>query len=86
MIDLALFARHRCRIEPCIAQAVATGSRITLRAQEDGAEVFAEYHPKGVSWGVNSPSTGEALLRGSRLLNGSDAEPSAVTETRLSID
>ncbi len=75
MIDLALFARYRCRIEPCIAQAVASGQRSTLRAPEDGAEVFAEPHnQEGVMWGVNDPITGEALLRGRRLVDGSDAE------------
>jgi hypothetical protein len=75
MIDPALFARYRCRIEPCIAQAVANGGRFALRAHEDGAEVFAEPQgPESIVWGVNDPKTGAALLRGRRLIDGSDAE------------
>ena len=74
MIDLALFARYRCRIEPSIAQAVANGSRVTFFAPDDGAEVFAEPQPPdGIAWGVNDPKTGAALLRGRRLADGSDA-------------
>lgn len=75
MIDLALFARYRCRIEPCIAQAAATSGRATLLAHEDGAEVFAEPQvPDGIAWGVNDPKTGNPLLRGLRLVDGSDTE------------
>ena len=74
MINPALFARYRCRIEPCIAQASATLSRVTLHTPEDGAEVFAEpSEPEGIAWGVNDPKTGDALLRGRRLSDGSDA-------------
>ena len=73
MINPAHFARYRCRIEPCIAQATSNGSRVTLRAPEDGAEVFAEPQgQEGIAWGVNDPKTGAALLRGRRLVDGSD--------------
>ena len=44
-----------------------------LRAP-DGAEVFAEPQAAGIAWGVNHPETGEALLRGRRLADGSDIE------------
>ena len=75
MIDPALFARYRCRIEPCIAQASANGGRFTLRAHEDGAEVFAEPQgADGIVWGVNDPKTGNPLLRGRRQVDGSDGE------------
>jgi hypothetical protein len=73
-INPALFARYRYRIEPCIAQAAANNARVSLRAHEDGAKIFAEPQPPdGIAWGVNDPKTGAALLRGRRLPDGSDA-------------
>ena len=75
MIDPALLARYRVRLDAAIAQASGNGARVTLRAPEDGARIWAEPQGEGVAWGVDDPKTGEALLRGRRLWDGSDVAP-----------
>ena len=63
--------RYSDTIERAIARAKEMEGRVTVKAQ-DGSEVYAYPHSRGIAWGVNAAVTGVNILRGIRRLDGAD--------------
>jgi hypothetical protein len=63
--------RYLDTIEHAIAEAGRLRERVTVEAQ-DGAEVYAYPHRRGIAWGVNAAGSGVNILRGIRRPDGAD--------------
>jgi hypothetical protein len=70
----ALQTRYAHAIETAIARAKQIEGRVTVKAQ-DGLEVYAYPHSRGIAWGVNEAGTGVNILRGIRRGRAAPTKP-----------
>jgi hypothetical protein len=63
--------RYFDTIETAVARAKQMEGRVIVKAQ-DGSEVYAYPHSRGIAWGVNEAGTGVNILRGIRRSGGAD--------------
>jgi hypothetical protein len=63
--------RYSDTIERAIARAKQMEGRVTVKAQ-DGSEIYAYPHSRGIAWSVNETETGVNILRGIRRTDGAD--------------